>query len=166
MTREAALFIMVALLAVALLLMWRGWRRRTGRYSHLPELLDATALQTGPTASFSVFYVATTEANQPLERVVRRPLGYRAKIDLGVSAEGIWLDIPGEGSFHIPRSLTFGLGQATWTIDRVVDPDQLVFVRWRWGDLAVDSYFRSVDYPAQEIIQALSGATNSKEDDQ
>lgn len=166
MTREAALLIMVALLALALLLMWRGWRRRSGRYSYLPELMDAREIQERPSAQFGVYYVATTEAEQPLERVVRRPLGYRAKIQLGVSKAGLWLDIPGEGSFHIPRALTSGVGQATWTIDRVVDADQLVFVRWKWGDLSVDSYFRSVDYSTQEIIEALSLATDSKEDDQ
>jgi hypothetical protein len=74
---------------------------------------------------------------------------------LGVGPEGLFLSIPGEDDVVLPATALRGVGRATWTIDRVVDSDGLVFVRWEWGDTLVDSYFRSVDYPADDIVTAL-----------
>ena len=155
MTREVALWIMIAALVLLLFLAWRGWSNRVGRYGHLPELLLASEVEWHPTRTFSLLYVATTEADQPMERVAKKPLAYRAQMHLGVGPEGLFLSIPGEDDVVLPATALRGVGRATWTIDRVVDSDGLVFVRWEWGDTLVDSYFRSVDYPADDIVTAL-----------
>ena len=155
MTREIALLITLALLVVFLLLAWRGWTNRIGKYGHLPALTPASEADWRPSSTFSLLYVATTEADQPMERVARKPLAYRARAQVGVAAEGLWVSIPGEDEFVLPGSLIRGVGRATWTIDRVVDSNGLLFVRWLWGDTAVDSYFRSVDYPAEDVLAAL-----------
>ena len=155
MTREVALWIMLAALVVLLFLAWRGWSNRVGRYGHLPALALASEFAGRPSQTFSLLYVATTEAEKPMERVARKPLAFRARVQLGVAPEGIFLSIPGEDDTVLPAAALRGVGRATWTIDRVVDGDGLVFVRWLWGDTLVDSYFRSVDYPADEIVMAL-----------
>ena len=158
MTRELAAVIMLAALVVLLVLIWRGWSNRVGRYRDLPDMLPASALTTPPDKLFVLFYVATTEVGQPLDRVARAPLAFRAKTTLGTSAEGIVLQIPGEGDVAIAAWQLLGVGRATWTIDRVVDSDGLIFLRWRWGNLDVDSYFRSVDYPADDVVAAIESA--------
>lgn len=158
MTRELAAVIMLAALALLLVLVWRGWRSRVGRYRDLPDMLPATALTGHPEKLFVLFYVATTEAGKPLDRVARSPLAFRAKTTLGTSPEGIVLQIPGESDVAISSNQLRGVGRATWTIDRVVDSDGLIFLRWRWGPLDVDSYFRSVDYPADDVVAAIESA--------
>ena len=155
MTREAALWIMIAALIVLLFLAWRGWNNRVGRYAHLPALTPAGSFGGHPSRTFSLLYVATTEADKPMERVAKKPLAFRAQMHLGLGADALFLSIPGEDDVVLPAGVLLGVGRATWTIDRVVDGDGLVFVRWLWGDTAVDSYFRSVDYPADDIVATL-----------
>ena len=146
---------MIAALIVFLFLAWRGWSNRVGRYGDLPALRLATEFDGRPSKTYSLLYVATTEAEKPMERVAKKPLAFRAQMQLGVGPDGLFLSIPGEDDVVLPAATLRGVGRATWTIDRVVDRDGLVFVRWLWGDTAVDSYFRSVDYPAEDIVTAL-----------
>ena len=155
MSRELAATLMIIALVVFLFLVWSGWRRRVGRYADLPALLLADDLAGSPIATYSLLYVATTEADKPMERVAKKPLGFRARMVLGVGPEGLWLTIPGEDSVVLPATSLRGVGRATWTIDRVVEADGLVFVRWAWGERLVDSYFRSVDYPTDDLVTAI-----------
>ena len=164
MTRELAAALMLALLAVLLVLIWRGWQRRVGRYRHLPDLTAAESLSAAPQLVFSLLYVATTEAHTPLERIAKRPLAFRAKVTMGTSPEGLWLEIPGETPVVIEAQHLRAVGRATWTIDRVVDSDGLIVVAWQWGDTPVESYFRSVDYPADDIVAAISAVLPQQED--
>jgi len=166
MTREWAAALMLAVLVLALLLAWWGWRSRVRRYRELPALKPSSTLSARPQLVYSVLYVATTEAHSPMERIARRPLGFRARVNLGTGPEGVWLDIAGESEVFIPSSQLHAVGRATWTIDRVVDSDGLIFLRWSWGSQLVDSYFRSVDFPAEDIQRAIEVALtdDTKED--
>lgn len=164
MTRELAAALMLALLVLLLVLIWRGWQRRVGRYRHLPDLTEAASLGASPELQFSLLYVATTEAQTPLERIAKRPLAFRSKVTLGTGPLGLWLTIPGESPVVIEADRLRGVGRATWTIDRVVDSDGLIVVAWQWGDTPVESYFRSVDYPADDIVAAISAVLPQQED--
>jgi hypothetical protein len=70
---------------------------------------------------------------------------------LTVTAGGIQLDLAGAEPGFIPAAALQGVGRATWTIDRAISNDGLVFVRWSDGTAAggpgvsLDSYFRSAD---------------------
>lgn len=152
MSRELALVIVLALLAWALFAVWRGWRARRSKYSHLPSLSDSGA---AARKLFDVLYVATTEAGNPMERVAVSPLAFRGKAQLGVTGDGVIVDVRGEGRALIPSTSIEGAGVATWTIDKAVDPDGLVFLRWQWGELMVESFFRVVDHPRDEVIAEL-----------
>lgn len=161
MTRELAAGLMLAVLIVALLLAWWGWRSRVGRHLDLPELLSSSNVSWRPQQVHSLLYVATTQADAPLERIARRPLAFRSRVNLGSGPEGVWLDIAGEDEVFIPSAQLIAVGRATWTIDRVVDRDGLIFVRWQWGEREVDSYFRSVDFPADDVQRALEVALSN-----
>jgi hypothetical protein len=152
MTRELALVIVLALLAWALFALWRGWRSRVKKYGHLPPL----TADVGPvTRWFDLLYVATTEVGKPMERVAVAPLAFRGKARVGVAPGGVVIDVVGEGLAGIPAACVVGTGLATWTIDKAVDPDGLIFLRWTWGELAVESYFRVVDHPRDEVLGEL-----------
>ena len=141
-TLVVGLVILVALGLMAL--GWRNRRRRqsavSGRLALPPEDLGEVLLDLSDS-----LYVATTVAEQPLERVVVAPLGFRARASITVATAGIRLDLDGGIVGFIPRTDLLGVGLATWTIDRAVEQDGLVVVRWRLGETPVDSYLRADD---------------------
>jgi hypothetical protein len=47
-------------------------------------------------------------------------------------------------------------GLATWTIDRAVEPEGLMMVRWQLGEQEVESYFRIVDGDVRVVVDAIS----------
>lgn len=140
----AVVVLLFALLAV-------GWRARRRRQAALPapatppEGLDARYQE-------DLLYVASTVANQPYERIAVAGLGFRGRADVTIADGGVVLEIAGESPAFIAKDAIDGVGRATWTIDRVVDADGLLFLRWRLGDTAIDSYLRSAD-PARLLAE-------------
>ncbi|MET0726620.1 MAG: hypothetical protein ABWY36_09750 [Leifsonia sp.] len=150
--------IVIAILALLLLGMWLGWRRRTRRDRQVGAypLPDATA---APVVSTETLYVATTKHEKPLERLNIAGLGFRARAGVRIGGDGIAIEIPGEAVSWIPRSALRGAGPATYAIDRVVERDGLVCLTWTLAgsdDLA-DSYLR-VTEPADRprVLAALT----------
>lgn len=162
MNREIALFIVLAIGALALFAAWRGWQSKVAKFSHLPALPQASALTGELIAGFEVMYMATTPSAEPLERIALKPLAFRAKARLEVRTDGLGLFLTGEGDCAIERTQIVGVGVATWTIDKVVDSEGLVFIRWMWGETTVDSYLRVVDHSRDDVISALEMVRNGK----
>ena len=154
MTREIALVIVLIVLAIALYAARTGWLTRVKKYQHLPSLIEGS-LAGDVIDEFHLFYVSTTEAGSPLERVAQRPLGFRGNAHLVVREDGVEIALPGEPTALIAGADVVGVGVATWTIDKGVEEDGLIFLRWNWGALPVESYFRAVDYPRDSVIDAL-----------
>lgn len=135
----------LVLLVVAIVLMGLGWRNRRRRQSALDVVPVPPAELGEELARLKVLYVATTLAEQPLERVVVGGLGFRARAELRIVRGGVVLDLAGASPAFIALEEIRGVGLATWTIDKGVDQDGLVFVRWELGGTAVDSYLRADD---------------------
>jgi len=55
------------------------------------------------------------------------------------------LDLAGTAPAFIALADIRGVGLASWTIDKGVDQDGLVFVRWDLGGTPVDTYLRADD---------------------
>lgn len=144
----------LVVLAVIFALLIRGWRARQGRQADLGEP-DSPPADFG-TAEFTddLLYVASTRANAPLDRITIAGLGFRARAVITTAPSGIVLDLAGRGPVFIPRAAVRGVGRATWTIDRVVDTDGLIFVRWVLGTTEIDSYLRSTD--PDRLVTALT----------
>ena len=139
-----ALVIIAILLAILGLMAW-GWRGRRRRQAHLPAPAAPPADLGEPSFVVEALHVATTLADEPLERVAVHGLGFRASTSLEVYSRGIVLDLVGRDRLFVPIDDLQGAGRATWTIDRVVETDGLVFVRWMLGSTAIDSYLRLPD---------------------
>jgi hypothetical protein len=156
MDRSISTAIVIVVLVLALVGMLLGWRGRQKRQSHLPRPRPVPADIGRELHTAEVFYVATTVAGDPLNRIAVAGLGYRARATVTVAERGVVLGIAGEPEAFIPVGSLRGVDRATWTIDRVVETGGLVLIAWTLGTTDVDSYLRVAepDDPTP-IIEAL-----------
>jgi hypothetical protein len=160
MDRLLPTLIIVAVILLIFALMLLGWRARRRRQSGLSwpmpapeELGDASLVVDG-------WYVATTRADEPLERIAVHGLGFRARVTVSVHPEGVVLAVQGREPFLLAPQALRGVDRATWAIDRVVERDGLVRLAWMLGEDPVDSYLRlpeSAD--AAALVPAVLGLT-------
>ncbi|MGN6326095.1 PH-like domain-containing protein [Pseudolysinimonas sp.] len=145
--------VVVVILALAFTGMGIGWRARRRRQTDIPRPATPPADLGTILRRDDLFYVATTRADAPLDRIAVNGLGFRARAQLTVADSGLRLDIAGEEPVFVPVADLRGIGRATWTIDRAVGNDGLVFVRFRLGAAEVDAYLRPEDPAA--LVEAI-----------
>lgn len=158
MDKPLAAALVLAVLALLLVLMVLGWRARGRRQAGLtvPGATPATAGE--PHLTVAGFYVATTSADAPLERIVADRLGFRGRVTVRVFDAGIELAIAGREAIFIAADVIRGFDRASLAIDRVVERDGLTRIRWRLdgpdATTDVDSYLR---LPATaDLVRAAS----------
>ncbi len=134
--------ILFALLGLAYVGMWRGWKRR-GRKHDLPPLVDAPSVANLPEAKLQsgARYFGTTTSGDWLDRVVARGLGARSTCRLSLSDEGLDV-IRLAGSFRIPASALRGARHDKGIAGKVVPPHGVLVVTWQHGDHLLDTGFR------------------------
>lgn len=147
MDRQLLLALVIVFGLLLLALMITGWRTRRMRQRELPAPPTAPVPPADVVAAFTGKYVATSRADQPLERIVAHGLGFRGKATTTVTADGILIDRVGERAVWIPRQSISDVRRSTWTIDRVVEPDGLNLIAWSFGGIDVDTTLR-LDDPA------------------
>lgn len=163
MDKWIGILVAVVIVALAVWLMVRSWRRRTTRDSTL-SAYPLPASHGGPLLETEVLYVATTPVGQPLERLAVHGLAFRGAAHLEVLPEGVVLRIAGEQANFVPAERISAAGEASYAIDRAVEPEGLVAISWivqvddpdRVAPL-VDSYLRA-RYPGDtaRIIAAVN----------
>lgn len=142
MDRITPTIIIVGLIVLALAGMLLGWRALVRKNAGLiaPDLVpdnvgDMIAVDNG-------LYVATTLAEQPLERVAAHGLGFRSRSTVTITNNGITVARTGSSPFFIGSDSLLSVQRATWAIDKAVEPGGLMVITWRLGETALDSYFR------------------------
>ncbi len=155
--RTTSTTIVILVILLALVGMVIGWRGRQKRQSHLPRP-DAVPSDTGAELfSGDAFYVATTLADDELNRVAVSGLGFRARATVTVTEAGVILSIAGTPEVFIARAALRTIDSATYTIDRVVEKGGLVRLSWSLGATPVDSYLRLTDpVDATVLINAVN----------
>ncbi|MCC8906607.1 MULTISPECIES: hypothetical protein [unclassified Curtobacterium] len=154
--------IILALVVALFVAMARTWRTRARKQAEsVPPVPVPTDV--GPAAgSWDGFTVATTRADQPLERITAGGLGFRGRGGVTVHDTGVVLHHAGTPDRWIEASAVRGADRATWAIDRVVEPGGLVRLRWTATGAAgasdLDTYFRfpEGDGAALAALQGLS----------
>lgn len=165
MDKTIAAVVVLAILVVALGLMFLGWRARRRRQAGLPRP-DAVPRDLGPELySGDGMHVATTTADDKLDRIAVSGVGYRARAGVLVAERGVMLAIAGEPDAFVPVDAIRGARRDTWTIDRAVETDGLVVITWTLGGTPVDTYLR-VDDPdalltAVQRIAALGSGSET-----
>ena len=142
--------LIVVILALVFLGMWLGWRRRARRDAALviPTVLDAPGAEL---AHVTALHAATTRHDRPLDRVVVPGLAFRSNATVTVYSGGLTLAAAGESGVAIEAADILGVGAATWTIDRTVEPGGLVLLAWNAagpaadGGTTLDTYLRVTD---------------------
>ena len=166
MDRLTPTLVIVGILVLVFAGLALGWRARRRRQAALPALATPPADLGLPLATADGFYVATTRADAPTDRIAVRGLGFRARAGIAVHPEGVVLSIAGRPDAFIPAPSLVGVGRATWTIDRVVGKDGLVFLRWTLGDTTVDTNLRIDDPdPLVAALDSIAPAPHSSTPD-
>jgi hypothetical protein len=157
--RPLAAAMVLGILGMLLGLMWLGWRSLKRRSSKIPAPDPIPAAAADEVLSRTGWYVATTHAGRPLERIAVRGLAFRAAASISVTTGGIELRLSGGTECFIPAGRLRLVERASWTIDRAVERGGLVVVGWRLGTVPddavdVDTYLR-VDDPGS-LAEAIA----------
>lgn len=149
----------VGLAFVAVLLgviVWAGatWRKK----SKAQDLELATPEYTEfSNTGTNGYYVATTFAGRPLNRVSAHGLGFAGKAFLDVSDQGLKVYRVGERSFRIDSSAVLDLSRTSGVIDKVVEKDGLLSLRWMLGETELETHLRFANSQSRdEIAMKLS----------
>jgi len=94
------------------------------------------------TSGIECFYVATTVANRPLDRVLAHGLAHRGKAYVEVLNGSLLIRRKGETSFAIPVSDLTSLDKATAVIDKAVERDGLTVLSWNLGEHELQTHLR------------------------
>jgi hypothetical protein len=135
------------------------WRRRMAVQALLLEV------PVGIESSFAAtncFYVATNFSERPLERVIAHGLAHRGHARLAVTGSGVEVSRVGEFGFLIPAADLIEVSLGSAVIDRAVEKEGLVVIKWRLGAVELQTHFRFVSselrWEALEALKPLVGA--------
>lgn len=139
--RLALVALMLAIIAVVLWAMRRGWQARIRRQADLDEPAEATGEPT-PDAVPGL-YIGTAFAGDWLDRVAAHGLGVRSRAQLDFSDEGIAIYRSGAPSLWIPAEAIAHVRVDRGVAGTVRSKDSVVVVTWRLGDRDLDTGFRA-----------------------
>ncbi|SDC19783.1 hypothetical protein SAMN05216410_1369 [Sanguibacter gelidistatuariae] len=129
-----AVALMLAVGALILLAMWRGWRglRRRGapRVGTLATLPDAGALGAARTAPIEGTYVSSTGAGDWLDRVGAGDLGFRARAVVQVYDAGVRIARAGATDLFVPVAALVGVRLTSGMAGKYVGGKGIVVLRW------------------------------------
>jgi hypothetical protein len=131
--------IAIALLLVVIAIAARGWARKTKSQTvtlDQPEFSDFVDEGNGG------WYVATTFAGRPLDRVTGHGLGYAGKARVLIGEGGVQISRNGEKSFFIRESTLKNISRTSTVIDKAVESDGLLSLRWKLGETEVETHLR------------------------
>lgn len=142
MVKELSLLFTLALIVVALVLIWVGWRNRLRRQADVEPLPAVPAELGGPIAAAEGQYVASTTAGDWLDRIAVHQLGLRTNSHLSVHREGVLFDRSGAGPVFIPADSLTGVRQESGMAGKFVEKDGLLVISWMLGAKELDTGFR------------------------
>jgi hypothetical protein len=141
MDKSATVALVILFMAVMLGAMALSWWARKKRQAGYAELATVPTELGELLGEFAGLYLASTPVGEPLNRIAVRGLGFRARTTIEVFTAGLVFI----GDRFVPAATIDGIGRASYTIDRGVEPDGLTVVSWSLGDAHIDSYFRLDD---------------------
>lgn len=161
MTRPVFLLVMIAIAALILVSMWFAWRARRKRGAAIA--MRSEPLTGAIIAEFArVFYVSTTPAGSPFERLAIPNLSYRGYADITVRADGVVIRVTGEQPVNLAAGQLRGTDTAQGRIGKVVDREGLAILRWQADDgRELESSFR---FEAPEAQRAFAQAVRQISD--
>ncbi len=169
--RLALTVLTLAVIALAVWGMRRGWAAREARQADLPalpevpaELLSAlVGADEGPDTTpaggaalpdgVTGLYVATTTAGDLLDRIVAHGLGHRSRATLRIAEDGVLIERTGEVDLWIPRSAVTDVRLGSGQAQKAFEAGGLILIGWQWGPRGVETGFRA-DKPEEHVATA------------
>jgi len=162
MTRALLVLVCLALVALTLYGMRRGWRARMARQAVLPALPPVPAELGSELLHGEGLYVGTAYASSWQDRVVHAGLGERATAAMRLYAAGLMIERDGGEPIFIPRESWTQARLTPGLAGKVMGEGGLFTVRWRLGAALLDTAFRADDkttYPAW--VEAINERVNA-----
>ena len=129
-----------------LLLMRRGWKRRAARRPVAALPVPPETLGADVVPPLNGLYLGTTEAGHWLERITAEGLGGRAKARLRLVPEGMVVLREGEPDAFVARADLLGAEVTEAHAGKWIGEGGVLLVRWRLGEVEVESGFRAGDH--------------------
>lgn len=158
MDRLIPVLILIAVVVVIFALMAKGWKNRQASQSHIPKPAPLDREPEGQ--SFDGMYVATTYADDLLERINVHHLGVRTNGSLYVEDDRVVFALDGIDGFEIPATDIEEVTTASGMIGKFVEKDGLVVIIWKLGDTRVATGFRPRAANARtQILERINALT-------
>ncbi|MBM3685965.1 MAG: hypothetical protein FJW85_03055 [Actinobacteria bacterium] len=157
--RIALVLVVVAVIALVLLGMRAGWRRRARLQADLPApaLPPSTSLASvvGPVPGV---FLGSTAHGDWLDRIVVHDLGVRSRATAEVGAQGIALRRQGARDVFIPAEALHDAQTGRGIAGKAYERDGVLVLTWELGGRLVDTGFRAdVGDEQGELHEAILG---------
>lgn len=157
--RLLLVLVVIAVIALVLVGMRRGWQRRARSQS------DIGAPPAAPAALASVdigpvpgVYLGSTTHGDWLDRVVVHDLGVRSRADVDSGPEGLLMRRQGAPAVFIPAGLMRGVGTARGIAGKAYERGGVLIVTWELDGRLVDTGFRAdVADEQRHLLDVISG---------
>lgn len=141
---QAGLLVLLVV-PVVFALMYLGWRTRARRQGDVPAPADRppeAGLGEPLLPPVEGTYASTVRAGDWLDRVVVHGLGTRSAAVLHAGRAGLLLERTGAPDVFVPAEDVLAVRVETGIAGKYTVGDGLVVVRWRRGDVELDTGFR------------------------
>jgi hypothetical protein len=156
--RIALTVTVLIVIALALLGMRRGWKNKAKRQEAIPAPASIPATAADELAGrVEGTYLASTTADQWLDRIVVHSFGVPSKAVVTVRKDGIAFERDGEPDFFIAKAAVSAVRLDRGIAGEVYEAGSVLIVTWRLGDVALDTGFR-----AQQTQDQIALATAIK----
>ncbi len=142
----ARFVLVVAVLALIALALWgmrRGWRNRAARQADVPPPLAAVPDSVRLGAPIEGLFAGTGTHGDWMNRIVVFDLGVRSRAAVSWGPDGIWFDRVGARSLFVPADAVSAVRADRGVAGTVRSKDGMVVVTWRLGDRVLDTGFRA-----------------------
>ncbi|MEY4019055.1 MAG: hypothetical protein RLZZ590_355 [Actinomycetota bacterium] len=134
---------------------YAAWKRRQRMQEATFEApLEALEFFGEPIAESKAFYVATTFADNKLERVNAYGLGSRGNGQILVFSEGLLILRTGERPLAIDKTQLTEVTKSTAVIDKAVETDGLLSICWMQDSTELATHLRFVETSSREALIA------------
>ncbi len=160
---EMAIYTVILIVLIAGLALAAWKRRRRMQEATFSAPLEALEFFGELICQAHVFYVATTFANNFLERINAYGLGLRGKAQLMVFSEGILIVRNGERPLAIDKAQLISTAKSTVVIDKAVEKDGLLTVEWAQNSIVLATHLRVIETTSRDAIIAGIESITSRE---
>lgn len=150
--RIGLVLLTLALIALALWGMRRGWQARAARQSDVVEPATAPPPGTQLCTPVGGLFLGTSRAGDWLDRIVVFDLGVRSRAHVSWGPSGLWFDRTGARAVFVPAGDIVGLRTDRGVAGTVRAKDSVIVVTWRLGGAVVESGFRADDSSGHDSV--------------